>query len=97
GFVLSDRQLKRSAMDYWPRLRLTVHDDAGAFFGAAEASGGGIWFFTTKATRGIWEARFAALDWLVFGSETVGLPVELLRRDPQRCVQIPQVAEERCL
>ena len=32
GFVLSDKNLKRSAMDYWPRLNLTVHDDAEAFF-----------------------------------------------------------------
>jgi tRNA (cytidine/uridine-2'-O-)-methyltransferase len=32
GFVLSDRNLKRSAMDYWPRLKLTVHDDIDAFF-----------------------------------------------------------------
>ncbi len=32
GFVLSDRELKRSAMDYWPRLKLTVHDDTNSFF-----------------------------------------------------------------
>src|SRR6266436_5708370 len=31
GFVLSDRQLKRAAMDYWQRLKLTVHDDVEAF------------------------------------------------------------------
>ncbi|HEV8290548.1 MAG TPA: TrmH family RNA methyltransferase, partial [Tepidisphaeraceae bacterium] len=31
GFVLSDRQLKRAAMDYWQRLKLTVHDDLEAF------------------------------------------------------------------
>src|SRR5687768_2665290 len=31
GFVLDDRQLRRSAMDYWPRLKLTVHDDTEAF------------------------------------------------------------------
>ena len=31
GFVLGDRELRRSAMDYWPRLRLTVHDDTDAF------------------------------------------------------------------
>ena len=32
GFVLSDKELKRSAMDYWPRLKLTVHDDDAALF-----------------------------------------------------------------
>ena len=31
GFVLSDRELKRSAMDYWPRLKLSVHDDLDGF------------------------------------------------------------------
>jgi tRNA (cytidine/uridine-2'-O-)-methyltransferase len=34
GFVLSDRNLRRSAMDYWPRLNLTVHDDLPAFLAA---------------------------------------------------------------
>ena len=38
GFVLSDQKLKRSAMDYWPRLRLTVHDDNEAFFTALSES-----------------------------------------------------------
>ena len=32
GFVLSDKELKRSAIDYWPRLKLTVHDDEAALF-----------------------------------------------------------------
>ena len=32
GFVLNDRQIRRSAMDYWPRLKLTVHDDTDSFF-----------------------------------------------------------------
>src|SRR5580698_4080995 len=39
GFVLSDRNLRRSAMDYWPRLRLHVHDDADAFFAAVQREG----------------------------------------------------------
>src|SRR2546421_4228285 len=50
GFVLSDRQLKRSAMDYWSRLRLTVHDDDDAFFRTAANSAGQIWFITSKAS-----------------------------------------------
>src|SRR5947209_17888056 len=48
GFVLADRELRRSAMDYWPRLKLTVHDDTAAFFTAAAAQAkpiGGKWFF----------------------------------------------------
>src|SRR5580698_7688837 len=40
GFVLSDRNLRRSAMDYWPRLKLTVHDDTEAFFASISPSPG---------------------------------------------------------
>src|SRR5687767_15306971 len=71
GFVLTDRNLKRSAMDYWPRLKLTVHDDTNAFFRAVE--NGRVWLFSSKATRSFWEAKFQDGDWLIFGNETRGI------------------------
>jgi len=95
GFVLSDRELKRSAMDYWPRLRLTVHDDLEAFWKAAGQ--GRFWLFTTRADKSFWEAEFADDNWLIFGSETAGLPQTLLNRHAARCLRIPQAAGERCL
>ena len=97
GFVLDDKEIRRSAMDYWPRLRLTVHDDLTAFLGAAGAAGGRMWMFSTKGAHAHWDADFADGDWLVFGSETHGLPQSLLDRDPPRVLRIPQAADERCL
>jgi tRNA (cytidine/uridine-2'-O-)-methyltransferase len=96
GFVLSDRELKRSAMDYWERLRLAVHDDQESFFCAA-GDAARMWYFSTKARIPLWQAEFGPEDWLVFGSETSGLPAPVLDRDPARCLQIPQVPGERCL
>lgn len=95
GFVLDDRRLRRSAMDYWPRLRLTVHDDLPAFSTAVAASR--CWFFSSKATRSLWSASCAADAVLVFGSETAGLPASLLQQHPGCTLRIPQVAGERCL
>ena len=43
GFVLSDKQLRRSAMDYWPRLRRTVHDDRDEFL--SRVNDQPRWFF----------------------------------------------------
>src|SRR4051794_5410321 len=71
GFVLSDRELKRSAMYYWPRLKLTVHDDDAAFFTAVGSDR--VWLFTSKAERSMWDGDLADGDWLVFGSETRGI------------------------
>jgi tRNA (cytidine/uridine-2'-O-)-methyltransferase len=95
GFVLSDRELRRSALDYWPRLKLTVHDDTAAFVSAM--TGIRLWMFTSKGERDFWEAEFADGDCLVFGSETSGLPDELLNLKPTRNLRIPQAPEERCL
>src|SRR5476649_2642970 len=56
GFILSDRELKRSAMDYWPRLKLTMHDDTDTFFRATASNP--KWFFSSKASRDLWQAEF---------------------------------------
>jgi tRNA (cytidine/uridine-2'-O-)-methyltransferase len=93
GFVLSDRQLRRSAMDYWARVKLTVHNDLDAFETAMK--GVGMWLFTTRGERDYWEAQYGPGDCLVFGSETSGLPERLLTGG--RTVRIPQAAGERCL
>jgi len=95
GFVLSDKQLKRSAMDYWPRLKLTVHDDDHAFW--KHVGSARTWMMSSKGGVSLWEADFADGDWLIFGNETAGLPDEWLARDPSRSVRIPQAPGERCL
>jgi tRNA (cytidine/uridine-2'-O-)-methyltransferase len=95
GFVLADHQLKRSAMDYWPRLKLTLHDDNDAFFAAL--GGTPFWLFSTRTTRSLWDAQFRSNDCLIFGSETLGLPEPLLHAHPDRALRIPQAPDERCL
>src|SRR5688572_4194783 len=95
GFTLDDRQLRRSAMDYWPRLRLTVHDDTDAFMRRVPADR--FWLFDSEGHVGLWDAEFADGDWLIFGNETRGIDPELLRQHAPRTARIPQVVGERCL
>ena len=96
GFVLSDRNLRRSAMDYWKRLRLTVHDDTAAFF-AHVGIGATTWLFDSAGDIELWDARFCDGDWLIFGSETRGIDRQILAQYPRRTIRIPQVTGERCL
>ena len=95
GFVLSDRQLKRAAMDYWQRLKLTVHDDLESFL--KDLGTQKMWMFSSGGERSYWDVKYSASDWLVFGNETQGLPDAMLEARPDRVVRIPQVAGERCL
>lgn len=95
GFVLSDRQLRRSAMDYWPRLQLREHEDWHHFLDSMGTTR--IWSFTSHGTRTLWQAEFADGDCLLFGNETHGLPIGL-RQEPRFApIRIPQAPRERCL
>jgi tRNA (cytidine/uridine-2'-O-)-methyltransferase len=95
GFVLSDQNLRRSAMDYWPRLKLTIHDDAPAFFKAIKDVR--FWLLSSKSSRSLWSADFADGDSLIFGNETHGLPDELIEQHREQALRIPQAPAERCL
>lgn len=95
GFVLSDKELRRSAMDYWPRLKLTLHDDVAAFLAAVGSDR--CWLLTSSGTTSLWDTSIADGDWLVLGSETAGLPTSIRSRFPDRHVRIPQAPDERCL
>lgn len=95
GFVLSDHALRRSAMDYWSRLDLTVHDDTDAWLNAVGDEP--VWMFSSRARRSIWEVSPGPSDWLVFGNETRGLPASFYERFASRLIRIPQRPGERCL
>ncbi|MEI6608007.1 MAG: TrmH family RNA methyltransferase, partial [Verrucomicrobiota bacterium] len=47
------------------------------------------WFLSTKAARSPWQAAFKAGDYLVFGSETRGLPEPLLAATTDQSLCIP--------
>ena len=95
GFIWSDREVRRSGMDYLPRLDVTFHDDLDALVRTIGDSR--AWLFSSKAVCNFWEAEFAAGDWLILGSETAGLPTSVTTRFADRLLRIPQVRGERCL
>jgi tRNA (cytidine/uridine-2'-O-)-methyltransferase len=95
GFVLSDKQLRRSAMDYWPRLGLTVHDSTADFLSFMRERR--LWFFDSTGDKSLWDATFRNGDVLIFGSETRGIDPSILGEWKERTVRLPQVPGERCL
>ncbi len=87
GFEISDRQLKRAGLDYWPHVRLTVHPDWETF--AADRDPGRFHLFSIHGRRPLHDVRFRPGDVLVFGSETSGLPKPLLEAHADRTVCLP--------
>ena len=93
GFSLDDREVKRAGLDYWEHIDLRVWPSWDAF--ERELPGlGEPYFFSTRATRLVWDAPLGASQSvvLVFGRETVGLPAELHERYRDRLVALPMLS-----
>ena len=87
GFRLDDRAVKRAGLDYWPEVILHRHPDlAGLYSHLADAR---FVYLTKKAERSYTSWTFTDSDCLVFGSETRGLPSELLQANRLNCLKIP--------
>jgi tRNA (cytidine/uridine-2'-O-)-methyltransferase len=89
GFDLDDSRRRRAGLDYWPWLDWESYSDLAHFLVAAAPPRERSWYTSTHAGRPYGEARFRRGDWLFFGKETQGLPLELREENPDRCLTIP--------
>ena len=95
GFAVTDKHLKRAGLDYWADVEVVYHDSLGAFL---EKHGKEpLWMATTKGCLTPDQAVFGVDDWILFGKETAGLPMDLLGAFPNRQVRIPMVPGTRSL
>jgi len=93
GFAWSDRALARAGMDYAAGADVSRHTDWDAFEARVA---GRIVLLTTSGGVPLPEARFAADDVLLMGSEGSGVPDHVHRRADLR-VRIPMAAGFRSL
>ena len=78
GFEISDRQLKRAGLDYWPYVNLHHHLEYQDFSAVQQQRGGRLLGFTVSGNHNYLDWEFQPGDWLLFGSETNGLPASVL-------------------
>ena len=78
GFEISDRYLKRAGLDYWPYVKLYNHQSWSEFLALHQQLGGRLIAFTTSGRCSYLKLKFQSDDWLLFGSETTGLPPDIL-------------------
>lgn len=94
GFSLEDRYLKRAGLDYWPQVKLHVHPNWDALAAALAPESERpflerIRLFSARGGTSLFQASFEPGDILVFGSESKGLPKELLEQHPSNRVYLP--------
>ena len=103
GFSLDDARLRRAGLDYHDLARVHVHEDLDAAWAALAGAGGDdgpgrVFAFSAGATTRYTDVAYRPGDALLFGPESVGLPVEV-QHAPQVTdrLRIPMVAGRRSL
>lgn len=87
GFRIDEKAVRRAGLDYWPFVDLHQHRTMEELYAALPEAR--FFYFTTKAQKSHTSVQYRAGDCLIFGSETRGLPAELLRANWERALTIP--------
>lgn len=95
GFRLSEKDLKRAGMDYWPQLDVTTYVNYEDFL--KKNPGACPYMATTKGPRVYTEAQFEPDCYIMFGKESAGIPEEILLENQERAIRIPMLGDTRSL
>ncbi len=98
GFSLDDKHLRRAGLDYHEYAPLQRHASWADLLRDLKPQPQRMFALTTRGTRNPYQVAFQPGDWLVFGSETRGLPPGV--RDgfaPQQCLRLPMREGQRSL
>lgn len=94
GFSVNNRWLKRAGLDYWEGVNVSIIDDLDTLLKETQSS---FYFYSSKAATRYDAISYQSSDYLIFGSETSGLPDRFLDKWPDRFVTIPMISGVRCL
>lgn len=95
GFRITDKEVKRAGLDYWPQLDVTVYDNYQDFLD--KNPGAKIYMATTKAPKAYTQVEYEPDCYIMFGKESAGIPEDILYDNQETAIRIPMVGDIRSL
>ena len=98
GFILDDKHLKRSGVNYIDKLDYEVYDNFSDF----KSKNPGIYYYFTRYgkkphTSFDYSNKKGDNLYFIFGKESTGIPKEILKNDIDHCMRIPMTKNVRAL
>lgn len=85
----SDKAVKRSGLDYWQHVKISMCESWEDFLQKYRPQENELFFHSTKGKKLHYDAPYNANSYLVFGSETKGLPEFYHQTYPQNFYKLP--------
>lgn len=95
GFKIDDKSLKRAGLDYWPFVKLEVHESLDEFMQKYGDGQHRLFLATTKGGHVYTEHAYQDEDMFLFGKETAGLPRDFIAEHAENAIRIPMSADTR--
>ena len=95
GFELDNKKLRRAGLDYWPHVKLCVHEDFASIEEIFPRDR--LYFFSTHATNRYSDVTYSPGSVLIFGRETAGLDQPIHDSYQDRFILIPKTDKVRSL
>lgn len=95
GFEITEKQIRRSGLDYWKDLDVHTYKDYETFL--TMNPNAKIWYATTKAHQTYTDVSYGPDDYIMFGKESAGIPEEILVDHEDSCIRIPMGFDIRSL
>ncbi|MBS4268471.1 tRNA (cytidine(34)-2'-O)-methyltransferase [Campylobacter vulpis] len=96
-FDLSEKAVKRAGLDYWKKLEPMIWENLEEFLKCNLQYKERFFFATTKSKKPYFSVKFRERDFLFFGSESFGLPNELMKLNEAHQITIPMKPYGRSL
>ena len=98
GFSMEDRLMRRAGLDYHEYAQVKRHAGWTVFLRDEQPDPGRMFAMTSHGSSPLHSTMFEAGDWLIFGSETRGLPVALRESfPPGQRLRLPMLPGQRSL
>lgn len=97
GFTIDDKSLKRAGLDYWQDVNVFTHESFEEFL--ATTNNHNVYLLSSKASESYAKREYKDGDYLLFGSETQGVPPYVHETLKNTEVRVPMINSEhaRCL
>ena len=96
-FEISDKSVKKAGLDYWDKLDIHIWESLDEFLQIHSKNIDRFFFATTKTKQLVYEARFKKNDYILFGGESTGLPMDLMKKKWENTITLPMGENGRSL
>jgi tRNA (cytidine/uridine-2'-O-)-methyltransferase len=94
GFDLSEKSVRRAGLDYWKHVHLKEFESWQHFIQSESPKKEELIFFSKTGAELVYNAPFKENCFLIFGSETKGLPQEILNNFSKNIYKLPMFSEK---